>query len=123
MSRKDARHNLLRALTMLKKAISRLVRRTYRTRSQYPDLFSMIEQAIVRLRAWIQKHRLFAARPAFQVVLGEQMQTLGVGCLKTLFSGIIFCLLFGVWAYAMVSYGLHTGLIREFHPNMLHASK
>ena len=73
----DGSQNLLRRLTMLKKAVGRLVRRTYQTRSHYPAIFDQIEMTIARLRVWIQEHRLFAGLPAFQVVLGEQIQVLG----------------------------------------------
>ncbi len=73
----EAGENLLRGLTMLKKAVGRLVRRTYSARSRYPDLFFEIEGVMNRLRNWIQEHRLFAGLPAFQVVLVEQLTRLG----------------------------------------------
>jgi hypothetical protein len=69
--------NILRVLSMLKKAVGRLVRRTYPARSRYPELFFDIEAAVKRLRGWIQEYRLFVGLPAFQVVLGEQLQALG----------------------------------------------
>ncbi len=76
-SKNEVGENLLRGLTMLKKAVGRLVRRTYSARSRYPDLFFQIEEAMKRLRVWIQEHRLFAGLPVFQVVLSEQVKRLG----------------------------------------------
>jgi hypothetical protein len=76
-NKNDAGDNLLRAVTMFKKAVGRLVRRTYSARSDYPDVFFQIEEAVNRLRTWIQEHRLFAGLPAFQVVLVEQLKRLG----------------------------------------------
>ena len=68
-SKNEASENLLRGFTMLKKAVGRLVRRTYSVRSSYPALFFHIEDAMNCLRVWIQEHRLFAELPVFQVVL------------------------------------------------------
>ncbi len=73
----DVSKNLLRGLTMLKKAVGRLVRKTYSARSHYPELFFQIEEAMKHLRVWIQEHRLFAGLPVFRVVLSEQLTRLG----------------------------------------------
>ncbi len=72
----DAGNNLLRTLTMVKKAIGRLVRRTYSRNADYPDVFGRIEEAISRLRAWIRTHRRLADCVAFQVVLGDAQSLL-----------------------------------------------
>jgi len=72
----DASSNILRSLTMLKKAVGRLVRRTYPSRGHYPELFFQIETAIDRLRSWIRTYRLFSGLPVFQVVFGERLQEL-----------------------------------------------
>lgn len=73
---RDTSSNILRRLTMLKKAVGRLVRRTYPARSHYPALFFQIETAIERFRAWIQTYRFFSGLSAFQVVYGERLHTL-----------------------------------------------
>lgn len=73
----DVGANLLRTLTMFKKAVGRLVRRTYLARKDYPEVFVRIEETIAHLRAWIQEHRVFAGLPVFQVVLGEHVARLG----------------------------------------------
>ncbi len=73
----DAGNNLLRTLTMVKKAIGRLVRRTYSRKADYPKVFDQLEDAIARLRAWIRTHRRLTDCVAFQVVLGDAVNTLG----------------------------------------------
>jgi hypothetical protein len=72
----DAGSNMLRSLSMLKKAVGRLVRQTYQARSQYPTLFFQIETAIEDLRAWVRRYRFFSGLSAFQVVFDERLQAL-----------------------------------------------
>ena len=51
--------NILRILTMLEKAVMRVVRRTYPTRPQYPEIVGKVERYIHRLRTWIQWVRTY----------------------------------------------------------------
>ena len=61
--------NFLRCLIMLEKTLERIARQNYNKRSQYPELFIEIEQAILTLRAWIDCHKIFSGFPIFQTLL------------------------------------------------------
>jgi len=52
--------NILRILTMLEKSLNRLLRHNYYNRSQYPQLIQEIEEALNKLRSWIQDYKTFA---------------------------------------------------------------
>ncbi len=67
---------MLRRLTMLKKAVIRLVRRTYTTRREYPECVRQFEQVCVRLHAWLQRYAHFWHSPIFQRLLAEFLQRL-----------------------------------------------
>jgi hypothetical protein len=67
---------MLRRLTHLKKALGRLVRRTFHRRKDYPETFERIEQTLKRLRVWIRQYTMFWDCPAFQRVLHTQLQRL-----------------------------------------------
>ncbi len=72
----DAGQDMLRRLSMLKKAVGRLVRRAFSSRRHYPDIFSRIEKDLERLRAWIRTYASFWRLPAFQRILNEGLQSL-----------------------------------------------
>ncbi len=61
--------NFLRCLIMLEKTLERIARQNYNNRSQYPELFIEIEQAILAVRTWIECHKIFSGFPIFQTVL------------------------------------------------------
>ncbi len=66
---------MLRRLTMLKKAVIRLVRRRYPTRHQYPECVRHFELTYARLHAWLWTYRHFWSSPIFQRLLAECLQT------------------------------------------------
>jgi len=70
---------MLRRLTLFKKAVIRLVRRRYSSRSQYPDMVLQFEQTCARLHAWLRAHAHFWSSPIFQRLLAEFLQTLRQG--------------------------------------------
>ena len=70
---------MLRRLTLFKKAVIRLVRRRYSSRSQYPDTVLQFEQTCARLHAWLRAHAHFWNSPIFQRLLAEFLQTLRQG--------------------------------------------
>ena len=51
--------NVKRILTMLEKALERVLRRNYFNRNQYPQLAFEIEEQISVLRGWIQDYQLY----------------------------------------------------------------
>lgn len=67
---------MLRRLTMLKKAVVRLVRRTYRARGTYPECVRQFEQMYARLHAWLRTYAHFWSVPIFQRLLAEFLQSL-----------------------------------------------
>jgi len=67
---------MLRRLTMLKKAVIRLVRRTYSSRSQYPECVLKFEQTCARLHAWLRTYAHFWSLPILQRLLAEFLQRL-----------------------------------------------
>jgi len=73
-NRDDISKNVLRILTMLEKALIRLLRRFYRARRQYPEFFFQLEKALHQLRAWIQSNRFFFRFRVFQELFGTKMQ-------------------------------------------------
>ena len=67
---------MLRRLTLFKKAVIRLVRRCYPSRSQYPDDVLQFEQWCARLHAWLRTYGRFWSSSVFQRLLTEFLQTL-----------------------------------------------
>lgn len=59
-------NNFLRCLTMLEKALERLARQNFHNRSQYPEIYSDIENILCSVRVWIEGHRLFSGFVTFQ---------------------------------------------------------
>jgi len=62
-------NNFFRCLTMLEKALERLARHNFHNRSQYPEIYSDIENALCSVRVWIEGHRLFSGFATFQNLL------------------------------------------------------
>lgn len=72
----EASRDMLRRLSMVKKAVGRLVRRAFSSGSQYPELFAQVENALERLRTWIRTYGGFWNLPAFERVLAERLHEL-----------------------------------------------
>jgi hypothetical protein len=68
--------NAKRTLTMLKKALQRVLRRNYYNRSQYPQIAFEIEEQINTLRGWIQDYQIYCALPSFRLQIGLAMKDL-----------------------------------------------
>jgi hypothetical protein len=68
--------NAKRILTMLEKALERVLRRNYYNRNQYPQIAFEIEEQISVLRGWIQDYQLYSALPSFRVQVGLAMKDL-----------------------------------------------
>jgi hypothetical protein len=68
--------NVKRILTMLEKALERVLRRNYYNRNQYPQIAFEIEEQISILRGWIQDYQLYSALPSFHVQVGLAMKDL-----------------------------------------------
>jgi hypothetical protein len=68
--------NVKRILTMLEKALERVLRRNYYNRNQYPQIAFEIEEQISVLRGWIQDYQLYSALPSFHVQVGLAMKDL-----------------------------------------------
>lgn len=87
-SRNDNRiDNILRILTMLEKALNRLVRRCYYSRNQYPQIVLDVEDMLSELRAWIQGYKNFSFLAGFSLLSGltiknlaDMIETLMVEC-------------------------------------------
>jgi hypothetical protein len=66
--------NVKRILTMLEKALERILRRNYYNRDQYPQIAFEIEEQISVLRGWIQDYQLYSALANFHVQVGLAMK-------------------------------------------------
>lgn len=68
--------NVKRILTMLEKALERILRRNYYNRSQYPQIAFEIEEQIGVLRGWIQDYQLYSPLASFHLQVGLAMKEL-----------------------------------------------
>jgi len=68
--------NAKRILTMLEKALERILRRNYFNRNQYPQLAFEIEEQITILRGWIEDYQLYSPLASFRLQVGLTMQEL-----------------------------------------------
>jgi hypothetical protein len=68
--------NVKRILTMLEKALERVLRRNYYNRSQYPQIALEIEEQIAVLRGWIQDYQLYSPLASFRLQVGLAMKEL-----------------------------------------------
>lgn len=68
--------NVKRILTMLEKALERILRRNYFNRNQYPQLAFEIEEQIKVLRGWVENYQLYSPLPSFRLQVGLAMQEL-----------------------------------------------
>jgi hypothetical protein len=68
--------NVKRILTMLEKALERILRRNYYNRDQYPRIAFEIEEQIKILRGWIQDYELYSPLPSFRSQVGLAMKEL-----------------------------------------------
>jgi len=69
--------NILRILTMLEKALDRLLRQNYHNRHQYPPIVLELENIFNNLRLWIQDYKTFRCLKGFDLILGLVMKDLG----------------------------------------------
>jgi hypothetical protein len=68
--------NVKRILTMLEKALERILRRNYYNRDQYPLIAFEIEEQIAVLRGWIQDYQRYSPLSSFRLQIGLAMQEL-----------------------------------------------
>lgn len=68
--------NVKRILTMLEKALERILRRNYYNRDQYPALAFEIEEQIKVLRGWLQDYQLYSPLPSFRSQAGLAIKEL-----------------------------------------------
>jgi hypothetical protein len=68
--------NILRILTMLEKALDRLLRQNYHNRHQYPPIVLQLENTLNSLRIWIQDYKIFGCLKGFHLILGLVMKDL-----------------------------------------------
>ena len=68
--------NIKRTLTMLEKALERVLRRNYYNREQYPPLALEIEEQIKVLRGWVKDYQLYSSFQSFRVQVGLAMKEL-----------------------------------------------
>jgi hypothetical protein len=68
--------NIKRTLTMLEKALERVLRRNYYKRDQYPALALEIEEQMKVLRGWVEDYQLYSSLESFRVQVGLAMKEL-----------------------------------------------
>jgi hypothetical protein len=68
--------NVKRTLTMLEKALERVLRRNYYNRDQYPPLALEIEDQMKVLRGWVEDYQLYSSFQSFRVQVGLAMKEL-----------------------------------------------
>lgn len=73
----DDLDNIKRTLTMLEKALDRLLRQNYHNPNQYPQIVKEMKAALNDLRAWFKDHELFDCHPGFISILGMAVKDLG----------------------------------------------
>ncbi len=69
--------NVARTLTALEKSLDRLARSNYYNRSQYPEILLAVEEAIGKVRAWLQYYRKYDRLSNFYMLLGLFVNELG----------------------------------------------
>src|SRR4030043_625323 len=69
-------NNVKRTLTMLVKALERVLRRNYYNRDQYPPLALEIEEQIKILRGWVEDYQLYSSLQSFRMQVGLAMKDL-----------------------------------------------
>ena len=69
-------NNAKRILTMLEKALERILRRNYYNRDQYPKIAFEIEEQIKVLRGWLRDYQLYSPLPSFRSQAGLAMKEL-----------------------------------------------
>jgi hypothetical protein len=68
--------HILRILTMLEKALERLLRQNYHNWQQYPPIVLELEDAFNNLRTWIQDYKTFGCLKGFDLILALVMKDL-----------------------------------------------
>lgn len=69
--------NIGRTLTMLEKALDRLLRQSYHHPNQYPPIVLEIEVVLNNLRSWYKDYMIFDCHPGFISILGLTIKNLG----------------------------------------------
>lgn len=68
--------NAKRILTMLEKALKRVLRRYFYNRDQYPQVALEIEEQIAILRGWIKDYERYCSLQSFLLQIGLAMKEL-----------------------------------------------
>jgi hypothetical protein len=68
--------NAKRTLTMLEKALERVLRSNYYNRNQYPQIAFEIKEQINTLRGWIQDYQIYSALQGFFLQVGLAIKDL-----------------------------------------------
>lgn len=74
----DTLNNIKRSLTMLEKALKRVIRRNYFNESQYPEIIFLIEEILTRMHSWIDDYKAFSGTKSFSLLLGMSLKELGM---------------------------------------------
>jgi hypothetical protein len=79
--------DILRVITMLEKALNRLMRRCYYSPNQYPPIILDVEDMLSELRSWIQGYKDYSFLAGFSLLpgltiknLADMIETLMVEC-------------------------------------------
>jgi hypothetical protein len=70
-------NSMLCIITMLEKALNRLMRRNYYSENQYPEIAKQIEQSLNTLRSWIHDYKIYDCLLGFNVGLSIAIKELG----------------------------------------------
>jgi hypothetical protein len=70
-------NNMLNILTMLEKALNRVLRRNYYGQNQYPEIAIQIKQSLDTLRAWIHDYKIYGGIAVFSLQLSIAIKQLG----------------------------------------------
>ncbi len=66
--------NILRIICMLEKKLDQIVRRTYHSQAQYPQMFFEIKSMLNVARSWIKKYGFFSNLPIFNILLSSYLK-------------------------------------------------
>jgi hypothetical protein len=70
-------NNMLNILTMLEKALNRVLRRNYYCQNQYPEIGVQLKQSLDTLRSWIHDYKKYRCLAVFNLQLSIAIKELG----------------------------------------------
>lgn len=70
-------NSILCIITLLEKALNRLMRRNYYGQNQYPEIAKEIEKSLNTLRSWIHDYKIYGCLSAFCLQLSVAIKELG----------------------------------------------